>query len=46
MEYTVSFYMKGQSLDAKTFETYEEARTFICSLSVLKDCECYKLHRG
>lgn len=45
-KYTVEFYFKGKPKDARSFETFEEAKKFMGSLVLLDYCEAYGLKRG
>lgn len=42
-KYTVSYYMKGQSLQFKNFETKAEAESFMIALNDNPECESFRL---
>ena len=45
MKTTVSYYMKGESKQVKTFDTLSEARAFMQALDINDDCEAYGIER-
>lgn len=45
MKTTVSFYLKGEPLQSKTFDSLKEAQAFMLALSTNPDCESYKIDR-
>lgn len=42
-KYTVSYYMKGESLQFKNFDTQELAQAFMMALNENPLCESFKL---
>ena len=44
-KFTVSFYMKGESLAFRNFDTPEEAQDFMLVLNKDPRCESYRLSR-
>lgn len=44
-KYTISYYMKGESKNSKTFNTFPEAKTFMEALELNPECESFKHER-
>lgn len=42
-KFTVSYYMRGQSLQFKNFNTKEEAQAFMAGLNTNPECESFRL---
>lgn len=42
---TVTYYLKGQPISSRSFDTLEEAQAFMLALNENPDCESYRLER-